>query len=121
MKPAFAFLISLALLTACGEEPQQKIKQGFDNKFRAEFISAFAKRCVDSVPPASKLTTEQKQQICTCAADKAVDVVSAAELAQVVTGKIDAKLQSKLTTAVAPCINEAHTAQAASAAAAGNP
>ncbi|MDO5639694.1 MAG: hypothetical protein Q4G28_07460 [Neisseria sp.] len=100
-----ALLLSLALLGGCGEQKEQ-IKQEIDNKFRAEFVGAFTRQCVDSIPAGARLDAEQKLMVCDCAAQHAVEAVSAAEIAQAVAGNIPPELHNKLSTAVTPCLTQ---------------
>ncbi|UOO81141.1 hypothetical protein LVJ83_09145 [Uruburuella testudinis] len=107
-----AWLAGLALLAGCGEQKQQ-FQQAFDEKYRSEFITSFTKQCISSIPAHVRMPETQKQQLCQCSAEKAVEVVSATEIAQAITGNIDEALQEKVTTAARPCL-EALAAQAAS-------
>lgn len=107
MKPSpyalTALLLTLGLLGGCGEQKEQ-IRQEFDNKFRTEFVEAFSRQCIESIPQQARLTVEQKQTVCECAARNAVEVVSAAEIVQAVAGDIPPELHNKLSTAATPCL-----------------
>ncbi len=108
MKPSLyslALLLGLSLLGGCGEQKEQ-IRQEFDNKFRTEFVEAFSRQCIESIPQQARLTVEQKRTVCECAARNAVEVVSAAEIVQAVAGNIPPELHNKLSTAATPCLTE---------------
>lgn len=101
-------LLSLSLLSGCGEQKEQ-IRQEFDNKFRIEFVEAFSRQCVDSIPQQTRLDAEQKQMVCECAARNAIEAVSATEIAQAIAGNIPPELHNKLSTALTPCLAKLHT------------
>ena len=116
----FPLLLGLGLLGACSEQKEQ-FKQEFDNAYRTEFIESFTRQCIDSIPPAARLSAEQKQSVCSCAANHAVEVVSATEVAQAATGKMSPELQAKLRESFTPCKNELEASRSAPTAPASQP
>ena len=98
-RPILTLLPALLLLAACGEQ-----KAAVEEKFNSEFISSFSKACVESIPENTRISSEQKQQVCQCAAEKALEVLTPADIARAISGNIDEATQSKANTAAQPCI-----------------
>ena len=73
-RPILTLLPALLLLAACGEQ-----KAAVEEKFNSEFISSFSKACVESIPENTRISSEQKQQVCQCAAEKALEVLTPAD------------------------------------------
>ena len=98
-RPILTLLPALLLLAACGEQ-----KAAVEEKFNSEFISSFRKACVESIPENTRISSEQKQQVCQCAAEKALEVLTPADIARAISGNIDEATQSKANTAAQLCI-----------------
>ena len=98
-RPMFTLLPALFLLAACGEQ-----KAAVEEKFNSEFIHSFSKACVKSIPDSTRISPEQKRQVCQCAADKALEALSATDIARAIAGNIDEATQSKANAAAQPCI-----------------
>ena len=98
-RPISTLLPALLLLAACDGQ-----KAAVEEKFNSEFISSFRKACVESIPASTRISPEQKQQVCQCAADKALEALTPADIARAVSGNIDEATQNKANAAAKPCI-----------------
>lgn len=108
-----AVFLAGALLAACGERREQAVKAASDS-FRNEFIEAFTRSCLESIPADAGLATEQAQKICSCSAEKAVVTLSAADMPKLIQG--DAEITARAMEAAKSCKDEVFGKKAASAA-----
>ena len=103
----FSLFSAALLLSACGEAEQGSLQETLDKTFRSSFIQAAGEQCLKSIPAGQTVISQEKaQQICDCTATRLVDQVSAADLPNIISGKINAELTEKIQTATLACIKD---------------
>lgn len=106
IRPALLAL-PFILLAACdsGENSVgQAVKDEFGKNLRREFIAAFSEQCTAQMPENQVLQAAAKQ-VCDCAANKAADNVSAADLTALASGNKQ-ELQNKYAGIMKQCAEE---------------